>query len=76
MTQLIIEIEQGGAGTIAIDGAEPVPFQNAEEVCSVIESLAGQPDADEASAFGAATEGMEPPQRMAPAKPQMGQRGM
>lgn len=76
MTQLIIEIEQGGSGTVAIDGAEPVPFQSAEEVCAVIESLAGQPDADEASAFGDATADAEPPMRQAPVKPQPGQRGM
>lgn len=75
MTTIHIEMDQG-TGTISIDDAEPVPFQNAEEVCSVIEQLAGQPDADEAAAFGQATEGMQPEPRMAPAKPQMGMRGM
>lgn len=75
MTTINIEME-AGAGTISIDGAEPIPFRSVEEVCGAIEQLGGQPDADEAAAFGQATEGMEPPQRMAPAVPQMGQRGM
>lgn len=76
MTTITIELAEDGAGTIAIDGGEAVPFQGVEQVCTAIETLAGQPDEDEAAAFGEATEGAEPPMRQAPAKPAMGMRGM
>lgn len=78
MTTITIEMDETGAGTMSIDGAEPAPFQSAEEVCQVIEAMAGQPDADEAAAFGEASaeaEAAQPvPQR--PQRPQMGARGM
>lgn len=76
MTTIAIELAEDGTGTIAIDGGEAVPFQNAEQVCTAIETLAGQPDEDEAAAFGEATEDIGPKQRMAPAKPKMGARAM
>ena len=76
MTSIAIELAEDGTGTIAIDGGEAVPFQSADQVCTAIETLAGQPDEDEAAAFGEATEGAEPAPRMPPAKPQMGARGM
>ena len=76
MTTITVELSEDGTGTISIDGSEPVPFQSAEQVCSAIETLAGQPDEDEAAAFGDATEETQPPMRAAPAKPMMGARGM
>ena len=55
MTTIAIELAEDGTGTIAIDGGEAVPFQSVEQVCTAIETLAGQPDEDEAAAFGEAT---------------------
>lgn len=51
MTTIAIEMDEAGAGTMSIDGAEPQPFASAEEVCSVIEAMAGQaePEEDEAA---------------------------
>lgn len=46
--QITIQMDETGTGTMSIDGAEPTPFQNVEEVCSVLEQLAGQTDGDEA----------------------------
>jgi hypothetical protein len=75
MTTITVELSEDGTGTISIDGSEPVPFQGVEQVCTAIETLAGQPDEDEAAAFGGATtEETQPPMRQAPAKPQMGAR--
>ena len=48
--QIMIEMDETGTGTMSIDGSEPQPFGDVEEVCSVIERLAGQPDADEMEA--------------------------
>lgn len=60
MTTIAIELAEDGTGTIAIDGAEPTPFQSAEEVCSVIESMAGQsePVEDEGAAMQAGFNGV------------------
>ena len=51
MTTITIEMDEAGAGTMSIDGAEPQPFASAEEVCQVIEAMAGQaePEEDEAA---------------------------
>ena len=48
--QIHIEMDEQGKGTYAIDDGEPTPFENAEEVCSVIEQLAGQSDEDDMAA--------------------------
>ena len=76
MTTITIEMDETGAGTMSIDGAEAAPFASAEEVCQVIEAMAGQPDEDEAAAFGEATADVEPPMRKAPVRPKPGMRGM
>lgn len=58
--QINIEMDETGKGTISIDGSEPAPFNNAEEVCTVIEGLAGQSDQDDgAQAMQAEQDGMK-----------------
>ena len=58
--QITIEMDETGAGTFSVDGSEPTPFSNAEEVCSVIEQMAGQSDEDDgAQAMQAEQSGME-----------------
>ena len=52
--QIMIEMDETGVGTMSIDGAEPVPFQNVEEVCSALEQMAGQTDGDEQEQAGMA----------------------
>jgi len=41
MTTITIEMDETGAGQFSVDGSEPTPFQSAEEVCQVIEAMAG-----------------------------------
>lgn len=47
MKTIHIEQDDQGVITVAIDGGEPQPVQNAEDACQVVEATLGQPDADD-----------------------------
>ena len=53
MTTINIEMDETGAGQFSVDGSEPTPFQSAEEVCQVIEAMAGGGQASEGEAMEA-----------------------
>lgn len=58
MTTLTISNDSGQL-TVAVDGGEPQPIQNAEDACQVVEQTFSQPQSDALPPKGISTEGAE-----------------